>query len=343
MTDKYTGVSMKSTKRERLRWVDYAKGIGIFLVVFGHTIRSLVNSSILQQSKVVLFSDQWIYGFHMPLFFFLSGLFLERAASKPLKDFLINRLKIIVYPYVVWSLLQGILQVIASSNTNNPVFFGDLWRIIYDPLLQFWFLYTLFLIILAYAITRKLGVSPFYFLIISILIYLLHIFGVSFGPWGMLYLVRRYAIYLALGVLFGLQHNLLSELNHFKNPTLSFVMISGFLGVALAVTFNLVEQTWAIPLIAMLGITASISLAILLEKSDTAYFVEQWGRLSLEIYVAHTIASAILRIVLQKFFGFVEPITHVVLGTAIGIYAPILLVMICQRIGFRYMFTFGYR
>ncbi|MCV3214943.1 acyltransferase family protein [Plectonema radiosum NIES-515] len=60
--------------RERLHWVDYAKGIGIFLVVVGHILRGLVNSSILEESKLLLFVDRWIYGFHMPLFFFISGL-----------------------------------------------------------------------------------------------------------------------------------------------------------------------------------------------------------------------------------------------------------------------------
>jgi fucose 4-O-acetylase-like acetyltransferase len=65
--------------RERLHWVDYAKGIGIFLVVVGHVLRGLINSSILQPSALLLFVDRWIYGFHMPLFFFISGLFVKRS------------------------------------------------------------------------------------------------------------------------------------------------------------------------------------------------------------------------------------------------------------------------
>ncbi len=46
--------------KDRIEWIDIAKGIGIILVIAGHTIS-------LQYS-------QCLYTFHLPLFFFLSGL-----------------------------------------------------------------------------------------------------------------------------------------------------------------------------------------------------------------------------------------------------------------------------
>lgn len=46
---------------KRIDWVDVAKGVGIFLMVMGHSsMPDAVN--------------RWIYSFHMPLFFLLSGL-----------------------------------------------------------------------------------------------------------------------------------------------------------------------------------------------------------------------------------------------------------------------------
>lgn len=41
---------------------------------------------------------------------------------------------------------------------------------------------------------------------------------------------------------------------------------------------------------------------------------------------------------LQDVFGFTEPIAHLILGTVIGIYAPIALYKICQRSRLRYIF-----
>ena len=47
----------------RIEWIDVCKGLGIFLVVIGHT-------SIAQISQTVY---NWIYSFHMPMFYMLSG------------------------------------------------------------------------------------------------------------------------------------------------------------------------------------------------------------------------------------------------------------------------------
>lgn len=327
----------EKSSHQRLLWVDYAKGIGIFLVVLGHTIRGIIDSKILESSTLVVAVDRWIYAFHMPLFFFISGLFVYRSASKPLKDFVVDKLLVIAYPYLVWSVLQSVLQAVVSRYTNNSASLSDLWRIIYSPVLQFWFLYVLFVILVVYAIARKLGVSNILFAIGSIVFYGIQGY-VGLGPWGVLYLVQVYAIYLGLGALVG-NSKALSQLQQQKIPTLVIVTLGGFAIVALAVLFNLTEEKWLKPAIALCGICASLTGAMLLERFDVARFVEQWGRLSLEIYLAHTIASSMLRIVLQKLLHFSDPIVHIILGTAVGIYAPIALAMICQRKGMRYIFT----
>jgi len=46
---------------KRIEWLDVLKGIGIFFVVAGHFYKS--------DDPVLVY----IYSFHMPLFFFISG------------------------------------------------------------------------------------------------------------------------------------------------------------------------------------------------------------------------------------------------------------------------------
>lgn len=324
--------------KQRLQWVDYAKGIGIFLVVVGHVIRGLENSSILQSSPLLSKVDQWIYAFHMPLFFFISGLFVQRSLSKPLKDYVLDKVYVIAYPYFVWSLLQTVFQVLGSNYTNHStISLFDILKIGYQPILEFWFFYTLFVILLLYGILYKLKQPPVFFLIFSVLLYCLHGLNVNFGPWCVLYLVRRHALYFALGAIIGSsQVSNLSKINTFA---LGAIAIWGYLAVGLAVQLQLAENVIAIPLMAILGIAASMALAVLLEKFNVLGFVKNWGIFSLEIFVAHTIAASIFRIALQKLFGFREPAIHFLLGTAIGIYAPIALSVICSKLGFKYMFT----
>jgi acyltransferase len=52
----------------RINWIDWSKSICIFLVVLGHTHLKESQSYIIQ----------YIYTFHMPLFFMLSGLLCKK-------------------------------------------------------------------------------------------------------------------------------------------------------------------------------------------------------------------------------------------------------------------------
>ena len=63
--------------QERNAWVDYAKAIGIILVVYGHVARGVFNAGLPMDEDNYLLIDSIIYSFHMPLFFFLSGLYFN--------------------------------------------------------------------------------------------------------------------------------------------------------------------------------------------------------------------------------------------------------------------------
>lgn len=49
-----------SNVKKRIAYVDIAKILGMFFIIYGHTLR---NGEV----------TTWIYTFHVPLFFFLSG------------------------------------------------------------------------------------------------------------------------------------------------------------------------------------------------------------------------------------------------------------------------------
>ena len=87
--------------KERDRSIDIAKGIGIFLMVMGHTT----------SNKIAL---QWIYSFHMPLFFFLSGIF--HSQGKDYKEFLEKKVKSLLVPYFFFSIILFLFFLIVSKN-----------------------------------------------------------------------------------------------------------------------------------------------------------------------------------------------------------------------------------
>ncbi len=61
------------TTSKRLDYLDMAKGIGILLVVIGH----LQGKDIFALSPYILPVCTWIFSFHMPLFFIISGMLID--------------------------------------------------------------------------------------------------------------------------------------------------------------------------------------------------------------------------------------------------------------------------
>ncbi len=83
--------------------IDIAKGIGIILVIMGHT-PSIVPEII----------RNWISIFHMPLFFFLAGVFADYGITKPSKS-VVKSAKRLLLPYVVYSLIFSAILYIESA------------------------------------------------------------------------------------------------------------------------------------------------------------------------------------------------------------------------------------
>lgn len=83
--------------------IDVAKGIGIFFVVLGHNWLSTHEKSEL--SRV-------IFSFHMPLFFFLAGLYLR--TSDDFLSFAKTRAGSLLKPYFVVLTILGIVNIIRS-------------------------------------------------------------------------------------------------------------------------------------------------------------------------------------------------------------------------------------
>lgn len=101
---------MKEANKKRILWLDYAKAFAMFFVVIGH-----VNSGN--------YLTNWIYSFHMPLFFFLSGITLK-AYRGGWKHYVIKLSKRILIPYFGYLLLYFLydfMQVILLHKDINLV------------------------------------------------------------------------------------------------------------------------------------------------------------------------------------------------------------------------------
>jgi len=82
-------------------WVNYAKAIGILLVVYRHVARGVYNAGNPMDAVLYERVDSITYSFHRPLLFFLSGLFfLHSLNRRGLAGLTANKIDTIVYPYL---------------------------------------------------------------------------------------------------------------------------------------------------------------------------------------------------------------------------------------------------
>jgi fucose 4-O-acetylase-like acetyltransferase len=126
----------------RIEWLDLARGIGIVLVVAGHAERGLTAAGIARGPGWHVF-DLGLYTFHMPLFMVLAGLNVPGSLRRGRDEFLTGKLWTIAWPYVLWSLVQGVLMVELSGMTNGHADWSGLMTIAWRPISPFWFLYAL--------------------------------------------------------------------------------------------------------------------------------------------------------------------------------------------------------
>ena len=85
---------------QRLTGFDVVKAVAILLVIIGHVWRGLHTAGMIPDQALFAQVDRAIYLFHMPVFFFLSGLFF--SARRPLLDFLRNRAVLLLWPMILW-------------------------------------------------------------------------------------------------------------------------------------------------------------------------------------------------------------------------------------------------
>lgn len=317
--------------KPHVNWVDHAKGIGIVLVVYGHVSDGLFRAGIPFSEAAFRIPYDVIYTFHMPLFFFLSGLFFPASWQRRGSLGLIrSKVDTIVYPYVVWSLIQGLVEVALSRYTNRQTTLMDILSFPWHPRQQFWFLYALFFTFVAACIAYRWLPARRRPLILALAVaaFLLK----DHVP----RLITMY--YLAANSVFFFIAAALPRLadKPYRIGTGAFI--------ACLLAFAAVQAlfSWARPMLpqpwfnAALLIVGVVSIACTIAASS--WFSQRggvWlallGKHSLAIFLMHTLAASGVRIILHKFVGNDDLVLHLALGTFIGLGAPLLAVMLLER------------
>jgi hypothetical protein len=129
--------------------------------------------------------------------------------------------------------------------------------------------------------------------------------------------------------------------------TFTFNAVFGFWLVGFAVfdpEFAVGDRFWGFA-IACVGIVASVCLCVRLSELQSraaqscSALLVRWGEASMAIFVAHTLASAAIRIGLVKTLHVEDVTVHLLLGTVAGIGIPWALFLLSKRYHVPYLFA----
>ena len=136
--------------KKRLDYLDMTKGIGIILVVIGHS--TLAGESLLT----------WIASFHMPLFFIVTGILLQHTQEENTKLSVIIRKKTksIMLPYLSFSIISllmdaGMLILHKGNKTMLDFIYAIIGTFTCYGISTLWFLPALFLGEIGFLYIRK--------------------------------------------------------------------------------------------------------------------------------------------------------------------------------------------
>ena len=168
---------------KRLEYISWIQFIGVLCVIFGHSMNDIAVPDMLKSIKM------WIYIFHMPLFFLVSGYLFSYNGGFDHKGGIGGTLKgkflRLLVPYVIWNVLFIAPKVMMADYTNDqveltPEYFGMM--MIYprnNVLGHTWFLFALFEMFIIAILFEKLREKKQLWLPVFLILAVINCFGVQ--------------------------------------------------------------------------------------------------------------------------------------------------------------------
>lgn len=317
-------------KKERVLWVDYAKGWSIILVVAMHSALG-VGFAVGENGwlhEVVAFAKP----FRMPDFFLVAGLFAGRTMAGPWRTFLDRKVVHFAYFYALW-LLIALTVKSGDLGLSTPLAFAAAYlKGFVEPFSSMWFIQLLPILYLATRLIRSLP-AP----IVLAAAIIAHVAAAS-APDGGIYAMGSKLTgwtsldsFLLFFVYFYVGHRFAGAIFAFareigKQPGL---LIVGLVAWGVAEEFSVLhgwpEWPGATLVFGLSGALAVIACALLLDRLGAMRWLAYCGRNSLVIYLSFFLPMAAARIALIK-FGWIDDVgamSLIVAAAAVG--GPLLL------------------
>ncbi len=295
-----------TVNKNRIAWIDMAKGYGMFAVIIAHICSGPLHS--------------WIYTFHMPLFFFLSGYVFSNKDKFDV--FIKKKAKSLLVPYfslgipmVVISLLLKLYQnnftvTVAKELVKNFIIQKRHWTL--------WYIACLFFLnIFFYLITKFAKKNISKAVIVGFMTFIGLLYYKSGGeplPWNIDVCFTAVPFFF-VGFVLKQNSNKTEKLLSKKSINVLLFIVSGFLNVVFGYLnikttgkgLEMFYSEYANPVFTYVSAFAGVFAVVLFSRLFTLNPIKFIGRNSLVYYAWHqTIMIPITQIAFE-YFGFEHP------------------------------------
>lgn len=309
------------TNTREIEYISVMRGITSILVVIGHYLPE--NSPAWYETM-----NKFIYSFHMPLFFIISGYVYSISEVNIYKDFIEKKIRRLIVPYLTTSILIITIKLFSEKYMylENPIDIYAYLRLFYFPSAGYflWFIWVLFEIFIIIPMFKTKTSK----LILSFIALLIYFIPIDFSELFCFNMFKRYLIFFMIGVMcYNYKKSLLFKgkfiigifatfiifthvyINYKDNLSYIFSGISGTLVIAYCANFKYNKTI----------------LSLLKYLSTTSFF----------IYLFHTTFQGLIKGILNRFIelGQNEMIFCIttLLVIICGIIMPILLFQFINR------------
>ncbi len=310
-------------EKKRLDYIDIAKALGMLTIMWGH----------IASNKSVVF----VYAFHIPLFFFLSGMVFVQDKYPNFLSFLKRRIQTLIVPYIIYSFITWAIWAAFSYVSHANV--ESYWMPLVETFIAqgsegylvhnvpLWFVSCLFVVELVYYWVAKL--TDIWNLIVCVLLAVLgyvlvnyfEFFDFTTLPWSI-------EVAMSAMVFYATGHLFIKHIGHKKfeqsvnkNRWVSFLIILAmFVVVYYGALFNGrvsmghadINNPFIFYPIAYLGVFAFIILSSLIAQSKANDYkwmngVKWFGQNSFIAMVIHNPIKGFVLVVLTSVLGMKKP------------------------------------
>ena len=323
--------------------IDFMKGVGIILVVLGHALDG-IRAGLSDAGSLSGLIFDWIYSFHMPLFFSVSGFILAYRQSSGTgqkgerRDYILGHLLNYGILYLVYSVLYCVSKIAFSGFVALTVTWEDVLLLPVKAVGPYWYLYVLFIL---YAVFAPLYSDAFPAVPVFILLIPLCAAGEKIGrlPFE-LARVMKYSLYFSFGIFSCRIRSGIAEgekrSTRICTALIASLIISSF-SYMILLTVLLSGWKRTIPdIIAALSYVVlinSISALVAAHGSLSCRFLTAFfsflGRHSLAIFLLHVFfLTAVIRS-----FSFLPQAAIILLSSAAGIVFPLAIEFAAKKMG----------